>query len=301
MGRKLTSREEVGRVVETRGRRVRVSNPDGTRVCFLGGHRAVVGDRVRWVQAQGSGGKLTAVEPRDTVLARVDPRGREQVLAANLAGILVVVAGREPPFRAGLVDRYMVAAACSGLDVAVCINKCDQGVPAEVEAEVKLREGLGLRFLRASALLRHGLDELAEFLAAQDGPWAFVGHSGVGKTSLIAALIPDVDAGAVGELSEYWGTGQHTTTSSRLFTLPGGGEIADSPGIRTFTPGGLTVDNVRRYFPGMEGLQCRYRDCQHREEEDGCGAIDAVEPGLLKSYRRLLEDVRGVSERARKW
>ena len=287
--------------METRGRRVRVSNPEGTRVCFLGGHRAVVGDRVRWVEAQGTGGKLTAVEPRDTVLARVDPRGREQVLAANLAGILVVVAGREPPFRAGLVDRYMVASACSGLDVAVCINKSDLGVPADVEAEIGLREGLGLRFLRASALLRHGLDELAQFLAAQDGPWAFVGHSGVGKTSLIAALIPEVDAGAVGELSEYWGTGQHTTTSSRLFALPGGGEIADSPGIRTFTPGGLTVDNVRRYFPGMAELRCRYRDCQHREAEEGCSATDAVEPGLLKSYRRLLEDVRGVSERARKW
>jgi ribosome biogenesis GTPase len=287
-------------VTEIRGRRVRVADGDGERVCFLAGHRVVVGDRVRWIDVPGSGGKITAVDERQTALVRVDHRGKEQVLAANLSGILVVVAGQEPPFRPGLIDRYLVAGASSGLRVAVCINKADQGVPAEAEAEIALREKLGVRFLRTSALLRYGLDDLQAFLAEETGPWALVGHSGVGKTSLIGALLPGVDVGAVGELSEYWGTGQHTTTSSRLFSLPRGGEIADSPGIRTFTPGGITVDNVRRFFPGMEELQCKYRDCQHRQGEDGCAAEDAIEPALLASYRRLLEDVRGVSDRSRK-
>ncbi len=298
MGRRKNE-SRPGRVVEIRGRRVRVTDAEGDRVCFLSGHRAVVGDRVRWVEAKGTGGKIVGVDDRDTALVRMDHRGREQVLAANLEGILVVVAGLEPPFRAGLVDRYTVAAAMAGLEIAVCINKSDQGVPAEVEAEVARREALGVRFIRTSALLRVGLDELRAFLADAKAPWAFVGHSGVGKTSLIGALLPDVDVGAVGELSEYWGTGQHTTTGSRLFALPGGGEIADSPGIRTFTPGGLTVDSVRRWFPGMAEVQCRYRDCQHREGEDGCVAPDQVEPGLLASYRRLLEDVRTVNDRAR--
>jgi ribosome biogenesis GTPase len=286
-------------VVEIRGRRVRVRDDEGDRVCFLSGHRAVVGDRVQWVEAKGTGGKIVDVDARDTSLVRMDHKGREQVLAANLEGILVVVSGLEPPFRAGLVDRYVVAAAMAGLEVAVCINKCDQGVPAEVEAEVARREALGVRFFRTSALLRVGLDDLRALLNDAGGPWAFVGHSGVGKTSLIGALLPNVDVGAVGELSEYWGTGQHTTTGSRLFELPGGGEIADSPGIRTFTPGGLTVDSVRRWFPGMAQVQCRYRDCQHRDGEEGCIAPDVVEPGLLVSYRRLLEDVRSVNDRAR--
>lgn len=294
-----TDDDRPGRVVETRGRRVRVTDDSGSRVCFLSGHRAVVGDRVRWVEAKGTGGKITAVEPRDTALARTDPRGKEQVLAANLEGILVVLAGRHPPFRAGLIDRYSVAAARGGLDIAVAVNKIDEGIPAEAEAEIAVRESLGIPFLRVSAHEGTGLDDVRAFLAEAEGPWALVGHSGVGKTSLIGALLPDTDVGAVGDLSEYWGTGQHTTSGSKIFALADGGELADSPGIRTLTPGGLTVDTVRRYFVGMESVQCHYRDCQHRPDEEGCVAGDTVEPGLLVSYRRLLEDVRGVEDRKR--
>ncbi|MCA9569573.1 MAG: GTPase RsgA, partial [Myxococcales bacterium] len=195
------------------------------------------------------------------------------------------------------VDRYAVAAAAQGLRVCVVVNKCDQGVPPDVEAALALREAHGIDVIRASALLRFGLDAIRAHAAQHDaGPWALVGHSGVGKTSLIGALLPGVDVGAIGELSEYWGTGQHTTTGSRLFPLPGGGELLDSPGIRTFTPGGLTVDTVRTWFPGLPQGVCRYRDCQHREGEDGCGVVD-IDPELLASYRRLLEDVRGIGSR----
>lgn len=296
----MTDRRD-GRVVETRGRRVLVADSEGERVCFLSGQRAVIGDRVTWVEARGSGGKIVGVKPRRTALERVDPKGRTQVLAANLEGLFVVVAGQEPPFRAGLLDRYTVAAAAAGLEVVVVLNKSDQGVPEEAEAELKLRVEHGLQVIRVSALLRHGLDAIAAHLADVQGPWAMVGHSGVGKTSLIAALLPETDVGPVGELSSYWGTGQHTTTQSRLFTLPNGGEIVDSPGIRTFTPGGLTVDTVRRYFPGVAVLDCRYRDCQHREGEDGCVAEATVPAGLLASYRRLLEDVRQVEEKRKPW
>lgn len=278
---------------------MRVVDDDGDRVCFLSGQRAVVGDRVQWVPADGTGGKVTSVAKRDTVLERVDPRGKRQVLAANLQGLLVMAAGREPPFRAGLLDRYLVAAASSGLEVAVVLSKADQGLPDEVEHELALREALGVKVLRTSSLLRHGLDAIFEHLATAGGPWALVGHSGVGKTSLIAALLPDQEVGAIGELSAYWGTGQHTTTGSRLFSLPGGGELLDSPGIRTFTPGGLTVDTVRTWFPGFEAVVCKYRDCQHREGEAGCVAAEVVDPELLVSYRRLLEDLRRVEQAQR--
>lgn len=287
-----------GRVIETRGRRVLVRSGVDELVCFLAGNRAVVGDEVSFVEAKGGGGKLTSVHPRRTQLARIGHNNREQILAANLEGLFVVVAPSEPPFRAGLVDRYCVAAAAQDLRICVVLNKCDQGVPEEVDAALSARMVHGLEVLRSSALLNHGLDAIRAHAAKYDeGPWALVGHSGVGKTSLLRSLFPAIDVGPVGDLSEYWGTGQHTTTATRLFTLPGGGELLDSPGIRTFTPGGLTVDTVRRYFPGLPQGQCRYRDCQHRPGEDGCALPDALDAEQLISYRRLLEDVRSIGKR----
>jgi ribosome biogenesis GTPase len=288
----------IGRVVATLGRRVVVRHGEEDVVCFLSGQRAVVGDRVRWVEAAGEGGKLVGVEPRVGVLVRTDLRASEQVLAANLQGILVVTAGLEPPFRPGLLDRYLVAAALGGLAAVVVLNKVDLGVPDDVEEALALRASVA-PIVRVSARTGEGLDELTRLLAEATGPWCLVGHSGVGKTSLAAALLPDEDVGAVGDISEHWGTGQHTTTGSRLFVLPGGGELVDSPGIRTFAPGGLASADVRDHFPAVGGLQCRYRDCLHREGEDGCVADAEVPAPLLASYRRLLAEVLDLEERRR--
>jgi ribosome biogenesis GTPase len=215
---------------------------------------------------------------------------------------LVVVSGIEPPLRGGLIDRYAVAAGACGLEMAVCINKVDLGVPDEAEVEIALRERAGVRFLRTSAVDAEGLDALRDFLidVSQPGPWALVGHSGVGKTSIIGALLPDLDVGDIGELSAHWGTGQHTTTSSRIFSLGRGGEVVDSPGIRTFAPGGLASTDVRRYFPGMHGLDCKYRDCLHRDGEDGCVAEGEVAGPLLVSYRRLLGEILGIEAQRRR-
>ncbi len=283
-----------GRVVQTRGRRVLVADPEGERVCFLAGHRAVIGDRVQWVEVRGEGGKLVGVEPREGTLLRTDANGREQVLAAHLDGLLVVTAARNPPFRIGLVDRYVVACSAGGLVPAVVVNKADEGVPDEVLAELALR---GLEVLVVSAHTGEGLHALRERL--RDGTWAMVGHSGVGKTSLVAALLPDQDVGPVGELSDYWGTGQHTTTGSTIFRLPEGGEVVDSPGIRTFAPQRLDLGQVRMHFPGLGALGCRYRDCLHRPDEDGCVAEQDVDPSLLASYRRLLGEVVSLEERTK--
>ena len=289
-----------GRVVEIRGRRVLVRDQDGERVCFLSGKRAVVGDRVRWVEARGQGGKLVSVEERDTALSRMDFKGREQVLAANLAGLLVVAAVDQPPFRPGLLDRYLVAARGARLDVLVLLNKSELSWPDGVRAAVELRQRAGVRFLEISAHRRTGLDALHDFLQerAEEGPWALVGHSGVGKTSLAAALLPDVDVGAIGDLSEHWGTGQHTTTGARLLPL-GQAEIVDSPGIRTFAPAGLSSHDVRLHFPGFGDVRCGYRDCLHRPEEDRCVAEEQVDPALLSSYRRLLNELLEIEERQR--
>jgi len=281
--------------VETRGRKVLVRDDAGERDCFLAGHRVVVGDRVRWVPARGSGGKVTGVEPRRTVLRRMDLRAREQVLAANLQGLLVVASVREPGFRGALVHRYFAAALRDGLEVVVVLNKCDLGVPEEVEAHLALLAG-ELRWIHASARSGLGLGEVRALLAEADGPWALVGGSGVGKTSLIAALLPDKDVGAISAISEYWGTGRHTTTHTRQFALPGGGEIVDSPGIRNLTPVFYDPVDVRLHFPVVRHVRCRYRDCQHRPGEDGCEAEAQVPSVLLDSYRTLLAEVTGAIE-----
>ncbi len=292
MARRPPTVSHPGRVVETRGRKVLVRDDAGARDCFLSGQRAVVGDRVRWVEARGSGGKLVAVEPRETVLRRADLKGREQVLAANLAGLLVVTSAREPDFRGALLHRYLVAASRDGLEAILVLSKVDLGVPPEVEAQVALLEAeAGLRTLRTSP---DDVRALSDFLAAEPGPWALVGSSGVGKTSLIATLLPEEEVGAVAAISDYWGVGRHTTTHSRLFTLPAGGEIADSPGIRNFTPVLSDPGELRLHFPGIGPLPCRYRDCLHRPDEDGCAAQGEVAAPLLESYRSLLAEVTDV-------
>ena len=266
-------------------------------MCVLAGHRAVVGDEVAWIEVAGQGGKLVGVGERRTVLVRTDLRAKEQVLAANLTGIVVVTTALRPPFREGLVDRYLVAAGVGGLQAVVALNKIDQGVPDEVTAALDLRGAVGIRILQVSAHTGRGLADLARVVAT--GTWCLVGHSGVGKTSIAAALIPDQSVGEIGSVSEHWGTGQHTTSGSRIFRTPGGGELVDAPGIRTFAPGRIAAGEVRDHFPGVSGVSCRYRDCLHREGESGCGATDAVDAALLGSYRRLLAEMEDLDARRR--
>jgi ribosome biogenesis GTPase len=293
MQRRRAEQGRPGTVVRTLGRRVLVRDDEGERVCFLSGQRAVVGDRVRWVEAPGEGGKIVDVLPRDTELARMDPKGQEQILAANLQGLLVVVSAKEPDFRRAMVDRYLVAAGSSGHEAAIVLTKVDLGVPDDVDAQVTELEGYGFPVLRVGS---DGSEDesIAAFLASHDaGPWALVGSSGVGKTTLAARLLPEIDVGPVGEISEYWGTGKHTTTHTAIFDLPGGGALVDSPGIRNLTPAVTDAAMLRDHFPGLT-TRCQYRDCLHREGEEGCAAEQDVPPHVLASYRHLLADVQGA-------
>lgn len=302
MGKKQLGMD--GRVVSTQGRRVVVRDAGGEdRVCFLSGQRAVIGDRVRFVPSSAGEGKLIDVAPRERALVRVDFKGREQEIAAWLGGLLVVASADQPAYRAGLVDRYLIGASASGLRVILLITKVDLGISDEVQADLDARRELGYPVVTVCNTTGDGMEELRRVLVERgaDGPWALVGHSGVGKTSVIRALLPDVDVGPVGEISDFWEAGRHTTTYSRIFDLGDGVEIADSPGIRTFLPSGLGPETVRNHFPGMEEVVCRYRDCLHRPGEDGCAAEGKVEPGLLERYRRVLTEVEGVTERQKAW
>lgn len=290
-----------GVVIETVGRRVLVRDEHGERTCFLAGNRAVIGDAVRWVEARGEGGKLVSVEPRQTALVRMDMRGKHQVLAANLGGLLICVSVRAPDFRRALLDRYLVTASVQGLRATLVLTKTDLGIPDEVTAQFDEITDVGVDILTVSNTDGTGVKAVAEYLAevATTRPWALVGGSGVGKTSLVAQLLPQQEVGPVGEISAFWGTGRHTTTHSRLFDLPSGGVIADSPGIRNLTPAIDDVGMVRDHFPMVSRIRCKYRDCLHRDGEDGCNAPDEIPDTLLKSYRHLLNEVSDVIDAQR--
>ena len=300
-GGRALSVERDGVVVATAGRRVVVRDDEGERACFLSGQRAVVGDRVRWVEARGEGGKIASVDERDNALVRADERGREQVLAANLAGVLIVCAPVEPAFRAGLVDRYLVAAGASGLAAAVVLNKVDQGVPPIVEAELALRVATGVELLRTSTVTSEGMEALRERIASTERPWALVGHSGTGKTRS-----PPRSCRA----STWARSASCRSTGARAGTPPPGrgcsrcrpGAGSWTPrGFRTFAPGRIDAEALRDWFPGVGPLGCRYRDCLHREGEDGCVAAAEVPAELLVSYRRLLAEILRLDDRRKPW
>ena len=294
-------------MVRTVGRRVLVrpvpavglagdtgSAADDDVVCFLSGRRAVVGDLVSYVVAPGTGGKILNVEPRARQLVRRDARGRERLLAANLGGIVVVVSAVLPALEIALVDRYIVASRVAGIGVAICLNKIDQAAKHSHEVEnarqaLGARQRTGVTLHETSVDEQRGIVELAGWLSGiGGGAWAFVGPTGVGKTSLLGALLPGVDIGPIAAVSERWQRGKHTTTYSALYEFPGGGEAVDSPGVRTFMPVIDSAAELRDHFPGVDRISCRFRDCMHRDGDAGCCVDGEVEEALLTSYRKEL-------------
>ncbi len=257
---------------------------------------AVVGDKVVWqpVGQQGDG-VVIAVEPRRSLLARPDGRGQLKSLAANIDQI-VVVAAPLPAYSTDLIDQYVVAAEHIGIAPLLLFNKIDllsgPEQRAAVEAVIGNYRRLGYQVIHASTLARHGLDEI--IAALQHHTSVFVGQSGVGKSSLVRALLPEV-AVKVGSLMEGSGLGRHTTSAARYYRLPGGGAIIDSPGVRDFALWHMASEQLAYGFvefrPFLGG--CRFRDCSHRDEP-GCALQAAIARGeiskeRLASFQRLVD------------
>ncbi len=264
------------------------------------GKRAVVGDRV-WFSTDAdtdmADGVVRAVHERDSELVRADAMGRRaQVLAANVDTVFVVVSS-SPPLREGLIDRYLAAAHQAGTDARVVFNKVDLlddvGL-IEVLERLRVYPSIGYPLHLTSALTGQGTDALRDALVGHTS--IFVGHSGVGKTSLLNTL--DEGLGErVQTLSESSGRGQHTTTTSALYTLPTGGDVIDSPGVRSFALWGIDPEEVKDCFVefAAAAAACRFADCQHLAEP-GCAVKTGVEAGELSearyaSYLRLRESI----------
>ena len=289
--------EQVGQVMESFGRQVNVENAEGviTR-CHLRANltNPVAGDRVIWQQSPEAG-VIVAIEQRRSLLSRPDFNGQPKSIAANIDQMLIVVAA-QPPAYANLIDRYLVAAEAHDLDAVIVQNKADIPLDADTEAMLHTYEQAGYTLLRVSSKNGEGLDELKAVL--RDAISIFVGQSGVGKSSLVNALLPEANT-AVGELSHAADKGRHTTTTARLFHFPDGGDLIDSPGIREFGVQNLDRDAVERGFREFQPFigQCRFRDCRHETEPD-CGLRAAFERGdisaaRLQSYRQIIAEIEG--------
>jgi len=228
------------------------------------------------------------VLPRRTALYRSNARGGAEPVLANLDWLLVVIAPLPEP-DLFVADRYLAAAESAGIEAALVINKADLGVDAALEAQLHGYALAGYRPITVSAAAGTGLDALAAACGARMG--ALVGQSGVGKSSLAARLIPEANI-AIGALARAQ-DGRHTTTASRLYPLAGGGQLADSPGVRDFAPALATLDTRSLGFKEVARRAggCRFLDCQHLREPD-CAVRAAVERGAMharryESYRRL--------------
>ncbi|MEO8503619.1 MAG: ribosome small subunit-dependent GTPase A [Acidobacteriota bacterium] len=247
-----------------------------------------VGD---WVRLRERGGmhRVESVLPRRSRLARPDPHNPhlERVLAANVDLVLIATALRAPGVKPGLIDRVLLAASAAGVEGAVVVNKVDLSPDLAHDEELSTLEPLraaGVRVLECSARTEQGLEALADLVAAQTA--VLVGQSGCGKTSLLNALSPGLGR-RVGAARESDGKGRHTTTSSSLQALAGGGFLIDTPGVRQFGLWQPSAEALAAAFPEIElaSASCRFRDCRHGRGERGCAVVAAIECGAIPRSR----------------
>ncbi len=286
-----------GLVLAHYGRASLVESDDGTLVrCATRRNlpRTVSGDRVQWHSTGSREGIIGAVLPRRTSLCRPDAQGRNRTVAANIDQIIVVIASR-PSFEYDMLDRYLVAAELIGAQPLILVNKADL---LDGESRARLKERLavypqiGYPLVFTSNRRPDGLKALHGHL--RDHTSVLVGQSGVGKSSLVQALLPDADI-RTGSLSQVTGLGRHTTTVAMLYHVPGGGDLIDSPGVRDFFLGKVAPEELQKGFREFAPFlgQCRFHNCRHLSEP-GCALHKSARDGIINqrrfdNYRTMLE------------
>ena len=285
------SEPKEGMVITRHGQNLAVSDKAGQLHHCLSRQnigQVVCGDRVVWQSTTTGHGVVTALLERTTALIRPNYSGEERALAANISQLIIVLAP-EPPPSTYLVDQYLVAAENIGINTIIALNKSDllnDEATAAFNRSFGHFEKIGYPVIRISAKYEHGLDPVIERLQNQTS--ILVGQSGVGKSSLVKALLPNIEI-QIGRLSATSGLGRHITSATTLYNLPHGGYLIDSPGVRSFRLGSISkqqLENGFREFHGHLG-HCRFSNCSHRKEP-GCALIKAVEKGQIHPQR--LED-----------
>lgn len=290
----MTAEGGEGRVITHLGKALAVETADGQVVVCHVRKRIVdvaVGDRVLWEPSDGVQGLVVEVFPRSSVLVRPARGGRLRTVAANLDRVWVVLALHpEPDFL--LADQIIAVCEHRGIGAAVLLNKTDlAGSYDALDQALSDYSAAGYPIYRLSVRLARGLSDVREALSGACGMLA--GQSGVGKSSLTNALLPDKSL-RTNELSRKSGLGRHTTTAATMYRLPGGGNLIDSPGVSVFGLAEMSERDLadayrefRRFAP-----HCRFGDCRHVDDKD-CAVRDAVSDGRLSTdrygrYLRLL-------------
>ena len=298
------ARADAGIIISVSSGRCRVFHHEQEIDCIIPPELAVqqksalaVGDRVV-VSEEAGVWRIDEVLPRRTILARPDPinRHRQRLIAANIDTVIHVVSVKAPPLRPRLIDRFLIAIQRGGAQAVICVNKIDLLDPAELEEELAPLDAyraLDIPVVPCSTTTGEGLDELRKLVTNRTS--ALVGHSGVGKSSILNAIDSRLEL-ATRDLHRR-GTGRHTTTASTLYDFGDGTYLIDTPGIREFGLWNLDRDSLRDYFPEFETAaeSCRFTDCSH-VHEPGCEVKDAVErgeiaPARYDTYVRLYDDL----------
>lgn len=272
-----------GRVIAAHGRQYVVELTDGSRLpCFPRGKKSEVacGDYVDLKRTSDDQGVIEAIQPRRSLLYRSNEI-RQKLIAANVDQLVIVVA-TEPAFSDELIARALLAADSEDIETLIILNKADLAdkLPA-ARAQLAILSGLGYPILELSAL--DHAEDLRPYLQGKTS--VLVGQSGMGKSTLVNALIPAANA-ATREISQALDSGKHTTTHATLYHLDPDSHLIDSPGLQEFGLGHLDrqdIENAFREFRPYLG-QCRFRDCRHDREPD-CALNAAVSAGKIEKSR----------------
>ncbi|MGE2242182.1 small ribosomal subunit biogenesis GTPase RsgA [Morganella morganii] len=308
----LFDEAQEGQVISRFGQHADIEAADGSvQRCNLRRtiKSLVTGDRVVWraaLQNNEEGrvnGIVEAVHERESVLTRPDFYDGIKPIAANINQI-VIVSAILPELSLNIIDRYLVACETLGVEPLIVLNKIDllnDESRDQVNDLMNIYRNIGYRVLEVSGYTNEGIDALTAALAGRIS--IFAGQSGVGKSSLLNTLLPENADILVNNVSDVSGLGQHTTTASRLYHFPHGGDVIDSPGVREFGLWHLTPEQVTQGYTEFRDYLggCKFRDCKHGDDP-GCALREAVENGEIsaerfENYHRILESMAQVKPR----